>query len=103
VDAVKARFRELHAGATGVQIKLATGETMRGNILQLGADTFTIAQDKTGQQRTLRYSQVTEVKAKRRSRDSKTILIPAIVGAGAVLVLCAAPYPIGFLCRKDPS
>lgn len=103
VEAIKARFRKLHTDAAKVQIKLADGAKLDGGILRLEADTFTIAQDKTGKERTLRYTQVTEVKRRGLSRGAKAVLIPAVVGGSALLVLCAAPYPIGYLCRKDPS
>ena len=104
VDAIKARLRELHAAdAAGVQIKLAGRAKVSGRILRLEADTFTIAEEKTGRERTLAYAQVTEVQKKGLSRGAKALLIPAAIGGGALLVLCVAPYPIGFLCRKDPS
>lgn len=103
VDAIKARFRELRADAAEVRIKLTDGAKLSGSILRLEADTFTIAQEKTGQERTFQYAQVTEVKKKGLSRGAKAILIPAVIGGSALLVLCVAPFPIGFLCRKDPS
>ena len=103
VDAIKARFRELRADAAEVRIKLTDGSKLSGSILRLEADTFTIAQEKTGQERTLQYAQITEVKKKGLSRGTKAILIPAAIGGGALLVMCVAPFPIGFLCRKDPS
>ncbi|HSR09755.1 MAG TPA: hypothetical protein VLM42_21675 [Bryobacteraceae bacterium] len=102
VDAIKARFRELRADAAEVRIKLADGAKLSGSILRLEADTFTIVQEKTGQERTLQYAQVTEVKKKGLPRGAKAILIPAVIGGSALLVLCVAPFPIGFLCRKDP-
>ena len=102
-DSIKSRVRELHANAAGLQIKLADGTKLSGKVVRIADETFTIAQEKTGNERTLPYSQVTEVKKKGLSRSTKAILIPAAIGGGALLVLCAGPYPIGFLCRKDPS
>ena len=103
VSAIKAQVHELRAATTEVQVKLTDGTKLSGSILRLDADSFTIAEGKTGQERTLQYAQVTGVKRKRLSRGKKAVLIPAIIAGSALLVLCVAPYPIGFLCRKDPS
>lgn len=103
VDAIKARFRELRADAAEVRITLTDGAKLSGSILRLEADTFTIAQEKTGQERTMQYAQVIAVKKKGLSHRTKAILIPTVIGGSVLLVLCVAPFPIGFLCRKDPS
>ena len=102
-DAIKAHVRALRADSAEVQIKLTDGTKLSGRIVRVEADTFSIALAKAGQERTFQYAQVAEVKKKGLSGGAKAILIPAIVGGGVLVVLCAAPYPIGFLCRKDPS
>ena len=51
----------------------------------------------------LPYAEVKDVTRSGLSRRAKAILIPTAIGGGVLLVLCAGPYPIGFLCRKDPS
>ena len=103
VNVIKGRVRDLHADAANVQIRLTDGVKLNGSIQQVEADAFTVIEEKTGQERTLQYSQVATVKKKGLSRGAKAILIPAIIGGSVLLVLCAAPYPIGFLCRSDPS
>jgi hypothetical protein len=72
---------------------------VNGKIVRVEPDSLTVRQ-KSGQETTLALSQVTQIKTK---GVSKAIWIPAIAVGGTLLVLCAAPYPIGFLCRKDPS
>lgn len=98
-EKIKARARELQANASDVRIRLADGSTVNGKILRVEEDSFTV-QQKTGAEVTLPFAQVTQFKKK---GVSKAIWIPAIAAGATLLVLCAAPYPIGFLCRKDPS
>lgn len=101
-DAIKARVRELHAGASQVTIRLADGAKVEGRILGADAESFTVRPKKAAQDVTLKYTQVAEVKKKSRFM-SKAVLIPVIIGGATLLLLCAGPYPIGFLCRADPS
>ncbi len=102
VDTIKARVRELHGKAAEVEIALADGAKLRGHIVRIEVDSFTIRQKDTAQEMALQYTHVTEVKKRGLSRGAKAALIPVIIGGGALLLLCAAPYPIGFLCREDP-
>lgn len=102
-NALEARVRQLHAKSSEVKVTLLDNTVLQGRILRVEADSFTIRQVKTGRQTAVQYSQAKEVRKSGLSRRAKAILIPAVVGGGALLVLCAAPYPIGFLCRKDPS
>ena len=101
-NTLEARVRELHAKSSEVKVTLLDSTVLQGRILRVAADSFTIRQKKTGRQTAIQYAQAKEVKKSGLSRRTKAILIPAVVGGGALLVLCAAPYPIGFLCRKDP-
>jgi hypothetical protein len=94
--------RELHARTSEVNVTLLDNTKLQGRILRFEPDSFTI-REKTGRQRTIQYAQAKEVRKSGLSRRTTAILIPAVIGGSAVLVLCAAPYPIGFLCRKDPS
>ncbi|MBK5293027.1 MAG: hypothetical protein JJE04_15320 [Acidobacteriia bacterium] len=103
LNALKARVRELHTQTSEVKVTLPDGALLRGHILRVEADSFTIRQRKTEREIALQYAQVKEVKKSGLSRRAKAILIPIAIGGGALLLLCAAPYPIGFLCRKDPS
>ncbi|MBP1599191.1 MAG: hypothetical protein H6Q05_4568 [Acidobacteria bacterium] len=102
-NALEARVRELHAKSSEVKVTLLDNTVLQGRILRVEADSFTILQVKTGRQTAIQYSQAKEVRKSGLSRRAKVILIPAVVGGCALLVLCAAPYPIGLLCRKDPS
>ena len=64
---------------------------------------FTLQQKSPVREIVVSYTQVKEANKDGLSRRAKAIIIPAAIGGGVLLVLCAAPYPIGFLCRKDPS
>jgi hypothetical protein len=101
VEALKIKAHELHAKGDAVQIKLLDGTTVQGRILRVDDHSFTFRQKKPAQEVVMQYTGVTEIKKK--GLGKKVVLIPAVVGGGALLVLCVAPYPIGFLCRKDPS
>lgn len=100
---LEARVRELHAKSSEVMVRLLDETVLQGRIVSVEADSFTIRHKKTGRQTAIPYTQAKEIRKSGLSRRTKAILIPAVVGGGALLVLCAAPYPIGFLCRKDPS
>jgi hypothetical protein len=102
LNALAERVRELNAQNSEVKVTLLDGSTLRGQILRAEADSFTIRQKKTAQEIALQYAQVKEVK-KVGSLRTKAILIPAAIVGAALLVMCVAPYPIGFLCREDPS
>lgn len=102
-NTLEARVRELHAKSSEVKVTLLDRTVLQGRILRVEADSFTIRQRRTGQQTAIQYAQVKEVKKSGLSRRAKAVLIPTVIGGGALVVLCAAPYPIGFLCRKDPS
>ena len=99
IAAIKTQVRDFHAAAAPIEVKLSTGAKLQGAILRVETDTFAIRQ-KTGQEVSVPFSDVAAVK--KRGRISKAVLIPAIIG-GTALFLCVAPYPLGFLCRKDPS
>ena len=102
-ESIAAQVRELQAKRSKIQVKLADGTELRGRIVRVEADSFTIRQEKTDQEVALRYAQVTEVTKGGLSLGAKVAVIAAIVGGGALLVFCIAPFPIGFLCREDPS
>jgi len=109
VKSLEARVRELQATGSKIQVELADGTALQGRIIRAEADSFTIRQEKTDQEVAFQYgqvtqvTQVTEVTKKGRSLGRKIAVIAVIATAGTLLVLCIAPYPIGFLCRKDPS
>jgi hypothetical protein len=91
--------RDLSAKGAQARVTLTTGRTLRGQIVRVERETL-VLRPKGGADETVQYAMVKRIQKQGGVR--KAILIPAIVG-GAALVLCAAPYPIGFLCRRDPS
>lgn len=99
----KAKLRELQARSAAVKVSLTDGATLRGRILRLDETAFTLQQKPPAGEVVVPYAQVKAVDKTGLSRRAKAILIPAAIGGGVLLVLCAAPYPIGYLCRKDPS
>jgi hypothetical protein len=101
IQAIKIRLRDLQPHE--VEVTLTDGPTLRGRILRMDEDAFTLQQQKPLREYSLPYSRVKNIAKSGLSRRAKAILIPAAIGGGVLLVFCAAPYPIGFLCRKDPS
>jgi len=99
----KARVREFHAQAREVKVTLNDRTTLRGKILRVDEESFVVQEKKPSRETEIQLAQVKEVKRNGLSTRTKAILIPAIAGGATLLVLCAAPYPIGYLCRKDPS
>jgi hypothetical protein len=100
---LKARVRELYAQGSQVQLKFADKSEVRGRIIRIEEDSFAIRQEKTDQEMVLRYERVSQVSKKGLSRGGRAAVIGAIVGGAVFIVLCAAPYPIGALCHKDPD
>jgi hypothetical protein len=103
INALKTKVRDLHARSADVRLTLTDATELRGRILRLGEDAFTFQQKKPSQEIVVRYAQLKEARKAGLSRRAKAIIIPAAIGGSVLLVLCAAPYPIGYLCRKDPS
>ena len=99
IASTKEQVRALHAKSAQVQISVTPGRTLRGQIVHVASETFVVRQ-KTGAEETLEYAHVVKIS---KQGIRKSLLIPAVVGGAALVVLCAAPYPIGFLCRRDPS
>jgi len=103
VQSLEARVRELQAKGSKIQVKLADGTELQGQIIRVEADSFSVRQEKTDQEVAIQYAQVTEVTKKGLSLGRKIAVIAAIAGVGTLLLFCIAPYPIGFLCHEDPS
>ena len=101
LEPLKAGARDLHSRGSNVKVTMRDGSVLRGHILRVDSDAFTLQQKSTPQETPVQYAQVKEIK--KDGKGGKAILIPAAIGGGVLLVLCVAPYPIGFLCRKDPS
>ena len=99
----KARAGQLLEQRAEAKVTLLDGTKFRGRVLRVDPESFTIHDKAAARDRELRYAQVKEFARSGLSRRTKAILIPAAIGGGVLLVLCAGPYPIGFLCRKNPS
>lgn len=101
----RARVRALQTSNDPIEITLVDRTTLRGRIIATGDDSFAIGEEKTNREIALQYRQVMEVrkwKGPGHSRGAQTAITFAIAGA-VLLVFCAAPFPLGFLCKQDPS
>lgn len=102
-EATRARVRALQASRSAIETILVDGRMIRGRIMTADDDSFTMGEEKTNRVVALRYAQVLEVKKKRGlSGNTKAGIAAAMIG-GALVVLCFAPFPLGFLCQEDPS
>ena len=101
VDAVRTRTSELHAKGSDVQVSLKDGTSIRGRIVRVEPDSFALLQNSAGEV-VVPFAKVANVR-KQGDGSRKALWIPLAIGGGVLLVLCVAPYPIGFLCRSDPS
>lgn len=100
-DAVRARVRELHASGSEVRISISDGTSVRGRIVRVDAESVVLRQA-SAQERVIRFANIVNVR-KQGGGLRKSIWIPLVIGGAVALTFCAAPYPIGFLCRSDPS
>ena len=100
-DAVRARVRDLHARNSEVRVSLTDGTTVRGRIARVEQDSFALRTD-SAQEVVYPFAKVTDVR-KQGGGPRKALWVPIAIGAGVLLALCVAPYPIGMLCRSDPS
>lgn len=86
VAKVKADVAKRVGKKSRVTVKLQDGSKLKGNITQAGEDSFTLTDSKTGQTRTLAYSDVTQVKGQGLSLTAK-ILIGVGIGVGVLVIL----------------
>ena len=95
-DKVKAFVAKRGTGPKAkVTVKLKDKTKLKGYISQAGNDSFTLADSKTGQLRTLNYQDVAEVK-----KPGGLPLVAKIgIGVGAVIGVLALLYVIG--CGDD--
>ena len=100
-DAVRARVHELHSQGSEVRVALRDGTSVRGRIIRIQPESFALRQD-SAQETICPFANVLDVRKQGR-RSRKALWIPLAVGAGVLVALCVAPYPLGFLCRSDPS
>jgi len=104
-EATRARLRAFQASRDRIEITLLDGTVFRGRIVETADDSFTIGDEKTNRKITLQYGQVigaAKWKGPGLSNAARTVIVIGVTGA-VLLVLCAAPFPLGFLCHEDPS
>jgi hypothetical protein len=102
-DRLKARLQEFHTEGTQVTVTMSDSTVIRGQILRISETSFTVRQQSTAQEAVVPFARLKDIRKSGSFRRRKAFLSPAAIVGGAVLVLCMAPYPIGFLCHKDPS
>jgi len=79
-----------------VTVKLKDKTKLKGYISNAGGDSFTLSDSKTGQARTLAYSDVAEVK----KQGGMSLAAKIGIGVGAGLGALALTYAIA--CHDDP-
>ena len=99
-NSVRARVHELHSKGSEVRVSFTDGTSVRGRIVRIEPDSFAL--QNSAQEAVFPFAKVTDVR-KQGGGSRKALWIPLAIGGGVLLALCAAPYPIGFLCRADPS
>ena len=104
-EATRARVRAFQGSRDRIEITLADRSMLRGRVVITGDDSFTLAEERTNHEVTLQYAQVVEINRWRGNglpRATQTAITLGVVGA-VLLVFCAAPFPLGFICHQDPS
>ena len=100
-DPVRERVQELRSQRSEVRVSLTDGSSVQGRVIRIEPDSFVLRQ-KSAQEVVVSFARVADVrKAGRGSR--KALWVPLAIGGAVLVALCVAPYPIGFLCRSDPS
>ena len=84
-----------------MRVSLTDGASVQGSIISIEPDSFTVRQN-SAKELVVPFVKVADVR-KQRGLSRKALWIPLAIGGGVLLALCVAPYPIGFLCRSDPS
>ena len=69
--------------------------------IRIEPESFALRQD-SAQETLFPFAKVLDVRKQGRG-SRKALWIPLAIGGGVLVALCVAPYPIGFLCRSDPS
>lgn len=85
---LKKRIVKLGTGPEAkAQVKLQDKTKLKGYVSKIGDDSFAITDPKTNTETTVTYASVTELKTK--MSDGETILLGALAGAGALVVIIA--------------
>ncbi len=94
-DQVKAEVtKRISSKKERVTIKLQNGNEVKGSLAQAGPDSFTVTDQKTGQQTSIAYGEVAKVKGKGLSKWTK---IGIVVGVGVVVVAVVAAVSLSHL------
>jgi len=102
-ETTRARVRALQAGGSAIEVTLSDGTRFQGRVVDADDDSFGVREDTSGREVAWPYAQVSQVRKQGLTGGKKAALIAAIIGGSVLVVLCVAPFPIGFLCRSDPS
>jgi len=87
-DKVKAEVtRRISGKKERVTVKLQNGSEVKGSLVQAGDDSFTLADQKTGKQTSIAYSEVAKVNGRGLSKWTK---IGIVVGVGVVVLAVVA-------------
>jgi len=93
----KARVSILKIG-TGqkarVEVKLRDNTRLKGYVSEVGADTFTVTDAKTGASSTVAYNNVAQVKKPGKGLSAKTWIIVGVAAAAAVIVGVTVIKPV---------
>jgi hypothetical protein len=84
---IKANVTKRSRKSSAVSVKLNDGTKLRGKIGDVGDDTFTLIDSKTGQSRTLAYAEVKEVNGGGSPLTTAKISIIAAFGVAAIAIL----------------
>ena len=100
-DPVRARVQESQSQNWEVRVSLTDGNSLRGRVIRVETDSFVLRQ-KSAQEVVVSFARVADVR-KAGGGPRKSLWMPIAIGGAVLLFLCVAPYPLGFLCRSDPS
>lgn len=93
VEKIKKKVAKMGTGEKAkAKIKLRSGEKLKGYISSAGENDFTITDKKTGQTKTLAYTDVDEIKKPGLSKGTKIaiVVVVAAVATAAILALVIA-------------
>jgi hypothetical protein len=102
-SSIRDRVMQLRAQDSRAMVTLIDGTVLQGRVIRVEENSFVLNEESTSKEVPVAFAQVKEMRKKGLAGRTIAVLIPAAIVGGALLVLCAAPYPIGFLCRQDPS
>lgn len=94
-EETRAEVQKLGVGTKKrVEVRMQDGNKLRGSISAAGEDTFTITDAKTGQARTLAYTDVARVKKSGGGLSARTWIILGAAAVTAVIVGVTVVEPI---------